>query len=144
MGKPRESCRYRAADIREQWIAGWDERDEKIAADKRREAIPRWETQRRGYQSDAPIVESRLRGHAPAITVHRQSYSPGVWFVSAHQWGIQDRRLGTDEELPDIGDVQREAIRVVRHILADRMMSLDRVADEDGALKGPASEAAGG
>lgn len=125
-GDARDSCRFKAADIRAKWLAGWDERDAEAEAERKRAAVPRWETRR--------DREMELVGDAPRITVHQHIDRPSAWLVSAHEFGIDSAFVVRVADIDDPAAIQALAVRTVRRILAERMAKIDAVANANGYL----------
>lgn len=132
-GHTRESCRYKAADIVREWLAGWDAAIEQRTEAKRKAAIPRWEGHGGDPWTGKPSTSWHLCGEAPKIYIHHERYigDPDAWFASVHEWGIERVDLGTtDHEL-----AKRHAITRVREVMEERLTALVNLARTDGTLR---------
>lgn len=136
--EPRESCRFKAADIVRDWQAGWDAEDAERREHERRAMVPRWEDQTSHSRGsiDRRAATWGLRGDAPSIIAMDAGVYRGEQAgprVSVHAWGI-DRAEMTIEPGSEPGDIQRAAITEVRRILRERLAELDAIADDEGNL----------
>jgi ribosome modulation factor len=131
--QPRESCRYKAADIVREWQAGWDDAKAKRDEAKRAAAVPRWEEYgSRGWGPDrTPPTEYHLKGDAPRLSVHHKQYEDQAeWFVSCHDFGIEGEPLNTREA----HRAKKLAVVRVRGIMHERLAQLAGIAEVDGTL----------
>lgn len=133
-----ESCRYKDPKIRSAWQRGYDRAAQAHARREAESKRVRWESYGDNRWANPPRAASEyyLRGDAPHIIVHGQSYTPGAWFVSCHKWGIDSERL----EAVDPEDAKREAIVVVTRMARERVAKLEAIATIDGGLRSAADE----
>lgn len=129
-GHPRVSCRYKAQDIRREWLAGWDKRDAELQAMKRRQAeaaaVLRWEDHTSYSQGERGVVEPRCW-----MLVSSRLAELSVTLIHRGQrWEVTvDRSRSTAKymELDDmpVAEAKAKAIDMLRAFIAEYVGKLE-------------------
>lgn len=132
--EPRESCRYKAEDIVQQWCAGWDEENKRLLDIRHGravvDAVLRWE--------DVTSYAQGERGNIPPKTWSlRCSRLVGVGLTVTRNrdiagWVIRITGLSADSDTHEIDNVPASEAKVkglarLRRLLAERITALNGV-----------------